>query len=40
MANDSIPRPTAPFRAWRDNFVKFVNGHLAASGLAPGEHDP
>jgi len=29
MANDDIPRPAARFHAWRNNFVTYVNGHLA-----------
>ena len=29
MANDHIPRPTAQFPASGDNFVTYVNGHLA-----------
>jgi len=36
MANDYIPRPDAQFHAWRNNFVTYVNGHLADLGLAVG----
>ena len=36
MANDYIPRPDAQFHARRNNFVTYVNGHLADLGLAPG----
>ena len=34
MANDYIPRPDARFHAWQNNFVTYVNGHLAELGLA------
>ena len=37
MANDHIPRPDAPFYAWQNNFVTYVNGHLAGLVLAPGD---
>ena len=33
MANNYIPRPAAPFHARRNNFVTYVNGHPANSGL-------
>ncbi len=36
MANDYIPRPDARFPARQNNFVTYVNDHLAHSGLAPG----
>ena len=36
MANDSIPRPDAQFHTRRNNFVTYVNGHLAKLGLAVG----
>ncbi len=36
MANDHIPRPNARFHGWQSNFVTYVNGHLADSGLAAG----
>ena len=36
MANDSIPRPDGRFHARQNNFVTYVNGHLADVGLAPG----
>ena len=36
MANDYIPRPHARFHAWQNNFVTYVNGHLADLGLAAG----
>jgi hypothetical protein len=36
MANDSIPCPDGPFHAWRNNFVTYVNGHLADLALAAG----
>ena len=36
MANDHIPRPDARFHVWRNNFVTYVNGHLADLGLAAG----
>ena len=34
MANDYIPRPDAQFHSWQNNFVMYVNGHLADSRLA------
>ncbi|MGB2987601.1 MAG: hypothetical protein WBE26_17180 [Phycisphaerae bacterium] len=37
MANDCIPRRDARFHAWRNNFVMYVNGHLADLGLAAGD---
>jgi len=36
MANDYIPRPAAGFHAGQNNFVTYVNGHLADLGLAAG----
>jgi hypothetical protein len=36
MANDYIPRQDARFHARRNNFVTYVNGHLADWGLAGG----
>lgn len=29
MANEYIPCPDARFRAWQNNFVTYVNGHVA-----------
>ena len=37
MANDSIPRPVAQFHTWQNNFVTYVNGHLADLRLAAGD---
>ena len=37
MGNDYIPRPAARLHAWQDNFVTYVNGHLADLGLATGD---
>ncbi len=34
MANGYIPRPDARFHAWRNNFVTYVNGHLAELACA------
>ncbi len=34
MANDYIPRPDARFHAWQNNFITYVNRHLADSWLA------
>ncbi len=36
MANDNAACPNAQFHAWRNNFVTYVNGPLADSGLAAG----
>ena len=36
MAKDYIPRPDARFHAWQNNFVTYVNGHLADLGFAAG----
>ena len=33
MANNNIPRPDAPFRAWRNKFATYVNRHPADFGL-------
>jgi hypothetical protein len=33
---DYIPGGDAPFRAWQNNFITYVNGHLADLGLAAG----
>lgn len=40
MANDYITRPDAQFHAGQNNFVTYVNDHLADLGLATGEHEP
>ena|GEM_PF-6290308 len=40
MANDYIPRPDARFHAWQNNFVTYVNGHLADLALAAGDPPP
>ncbi len=40
MANDDIPGPNAQFHAWQNNFVTYVNGHLADWGLAVGGLPP
>lgn len=34
MADDSIPRRDARFHVCQNNFVTYVNGHLADWGLA------
>ena len=36
MASDSIPRPAAQFHSRQNNFVTYVNGHLADLGLEAG----
>ena len=40
MANDYIPRPDARFHARQNNFVTYVNGHLADLGTRPGGPPP
>lgn len=37
MANDYIPGPDGDFHAWQNNFVTYVNGHLADLGLIAGD---
>ena len=37
MANDQIPRPDARFNAWRNNFVTYINGHVADLAPAIGQ---
>ena len=37
MTNDTIPRPAARFQARQNDFVTYVNGHPADSGLAAGD---
>jgi len=37
MANDYMPRPDARFHAWQNNFVTYVNDHLADLGLTPDD---
>jgi hypothetical protein len=37
MAGDYIPAGDAQFHAWQNNFVVYVNGHLAELGLVAGD---
>ncbi|MCK4340422.1 MAG: hypothetical protein KAY37_01700, partial [Phycisphaerae bacterium] len=37
MANDYIPRPDAQFHAWQNNFIVYVNNHLADLGLVAAD---
>jgi hypothetical protein len=40
MANDDIPGPDGDFHAGQDNFVSYVNAHLADLGLPAGDVAP
>lgn len=40
MARDYIPAPDADFHIWQNNFVTYVNTHLADRGLVAGDVAP
>ncbi len=40
MARDYIPAPDGDFHIWQNNFVTYVNTHLADLGLAAGDVAP
>ena len=40
MANDYIPGNDSEFQAWLENFVTYVNAHLADLGIIPPDIIP
>ena len=40
MARDYIPAPDGDFHNWQNNFVTYVNAHLADLGLVAGDVAP
>jgi len=40
MARDYVPSPDGDFHAWQNNFVTYVNAHLADLGLVAGDVAP